>query len=77
MIEVFDTDLEVVSPLGPILQNYFAVDSWTNLMHNDTYELHILCRNIFFLKKMGQSRPLFVFIFVLFSLQFQYKLKKA
>ena len=31
----------------------------------------------FFLKKMGQSRPLFVFIFVLFSLQFQYKLKKA
>ena len=25
---------------------------------------------------MGQSRPLFVFIFVLFSLQFQYKLKK-
>ena len=63
MIEVFDTDLEVVSPLGPILQNYFAVDSWTNLMHNDTYELHILCRNIFFFKKNGPISASFCFYF--------------
>ena len=47
-------------------------------MHSqDCRKMMMYLPTYFFKKKLGQSRPLFLFIFVLFSLQIQYKLKKA
>ena len=65
-----------------MLQNIYRPDNdeavfvaaWSHvILFSDKFAPLILR---FFLKKMGQSRPL-LFIFVLILLQFQYKLKKA
>ena len=47
----------------------YQCSPWTT-----TLQVQILLKSVFF-EKMGQTRPLFLFLFVLFSLEFQeYKL---